>query len=100
MQHFEQSVFRAVETGLPLVRAGNTGVTGIVLPDGTRKTLDGPDGKPLVDAPGSMACTVRVPKNPSPTPYTSLGDIPLAVLSSIAAAAALLQCARGRRRAA
>lgn len=97
VQHFEQSVFRAVETGLPLVRAGNTGVTGIVLPDGTRKTLDGPDGKPLVDAPGSMACTVRVPKNPAPTPYTSLGDIPLAVLSSIAAAAALLQCARGRR---
>lgn len=35
MQHFAIAVFRALETGLPLVRATNSGTTALILPDGT-----------------------------------------------------------------
>lgn len=33
-QHFEHSIFRAIETRLPVIRAANTGVSAIVLPSG------------------------------------------------------------------
>ncbi|OQA95704.1 MAG: Apolipoprotein N-acyltransferase [Spirochaetes bacterium ADurb.Bin218] len=34
-QHFAASVFRAVENGIPVVRAGNTGVSAVITPIGT-----------------------------------------------------------------
>ncbi|MGI8905708.1 MAG: apolipoprotein N-acyltransferase [Candidatus Sumerlaeaceae bacterium] len=33
-QHFAQSVFRAIETRLPVVRSANTGISSIILPTG------------------------------------------------------------------
>lgn len=40
-QHAAMSVFRAVETGLPLVRSANTGLSFFVDPDGTRREVTG-----------------------------------------------------------
>ena len=33
VQHASQAVLRAIETGLPVIRVGNSGVTGVI--DGT-----------------------------------------------------------------
>jgi len=60
--HTAQAVLRAVETGLPIVRVGNSGVTGVIRPDGTARWLSDDAGRPLVDAPGILLETVAVPK--------------------------------------
>ncbi|MBQ6136629.1 MAG: apolipoprotein N-acyltransferase, partial [Kiritimatiellae bacterium] len=46
VQHSWQAVARAVETGLPVVRVGNSGVTGTIAPDGRASWLSGPGGRP------------------------------------------------------
>ena len=98
VQHAWQAVARAVETGLPVVRVGNSGVSGTIAPDGRTSWLIGADGKPLVDRSGTMLDRIVVPgagclvpgseqlstKHQAPstkhqTPYVRLGDIPLAV---------------------
>ena len=94
-QHAWQAVARAIETGLPVVRVGNSGVTGTIAPDGKASWLVGPNGKPLVDKEGTMFDKIEVKVrgegeqrnadsnircSSSPcffTCYTSLGDIPL-----------------------
>ena len=58
--HAAQAVLRAVETGLPIVRVGNSGVTGVIRPDGSANWLADASGKPLVDASGVMVETVVV----------------------------------------
>ena len=94
-QHAWQAVARAIETGLPVVRVGNSGVTGTITPEGKATWLVGSNGKPLVDREGTMFDRIEVKVrgegeqrksdsnircSPSPcffTCYTSLGDIPL-----------------------
>ena len=88
-QHAAQAVLRAVETGLPVVRAANSGVTGVVLPSGRARWLEDGDGKPLVDGAGTMLDTVPVPVAPRLTPYSRVGDAPLAILFAVAALFAL-----------
>ena len=58
--HAAQAVLRAVETGLPVVRVGNSGVTGVIRPDGTANWLSDASGCPLVDDRGVMVETVSV----------------------------------------
>lgn len=58
--HASQAVMRALETALPVVRVGNSGVTGVIRPDGSANWLRGNDGKVLVDRPGVMVETVAV----------------------------------------
>ena len=81
-QHAWQSVARAIETGLPVVRVGNSGVTGTITPDGKVSWLVGSDGKPLVDREGTMMDRLRVCTRGSwtrGTPYVVFGDIPLGI---------------------
>jgi apolipoprotein N-acyltransferase len=71
-QHFQQARIRAVEEGLPLVRAANNGISAIVdplgriirqLPLGTEGVLDGPLPRPV-----------------APTTYARFGDSIIAMM--------------------
>jgi len=86
-QHFQQARVRAIEEGLPLVRAANTGISAVVdplgrvlaaLPLGTEGVLDS-----------------GLPRPVPPTPYARLGDGPTGLL--IGAALVVLFRVRTRR---
>ena len=89
LAHAWQATARAIETGLPVVRVGNSGVSGTILPDGRASWLLGADGKPLVDRRGTMMDRLVLPearssgktgadrRAPEQTVYTSIGDVPL-----------------------
>ena len=79
-QHAWQAVLRAVETGIPVIRVGNSGVTGVIDASGRARWLTDGSGRPLVDLPGCQLETVQVRTPPRPTPYTRFGDWPLLVL--------------------
>ena len=67
-QHFQQARVRAIELGLPLVRAANTGISAVVDPLGrvVGSLPLGVDG--VLDA--------RLPQPAPPTVYTRVGDSP------------------------
>ncbi|MBR5457762.1 MAG: hypothetical protein IKV56_03250, partial [Kiritimatiellae bacterium] len=79
-QHAWQAVARAVETGLPVIRVGNSGVTGIIYPSGKASWLEARGGGILIDQAGCKLETVEISSSPLP-PYVIYGDIPLTVLS-------------------
>src|SRR5208337_5657028 len=63
-QHFAQARLRAIEQGLPLVRAANTGISAVVdplgrvikrLPLGIEGVMDAPLPQPLASTPYSRA---------------------------------------------
>jgi apolipoprotein N-acyltransferase len=85
-QHFQQARIRAIEEGLPLVRAANSGISAVVdplgriiqsLPLGTEGVLD-----------------ASLPRPVAPTPYARTGDGP----AGLALAVAFLWVVRARRR--
>ena len=78
VQHAWQSVARSIETGLPVVRVGNSGVTGTITPWSRATWLIDVGGKPLVDERGTMFD--RLPYHPHAkvwTLYVLFGDAPL-----------------------
>jgi apolipoprotein N-acyltransferase len=88
-QHLQQARLRAIEQGLPLVRAANTGISAVIdplgrviasLPLGTEGLLDAPLPAPL-----------------SPTIYARLGDRLAAAMVAIALAIVLWRRIRERR---
>jgi apolipoprotein N-acyltransferase len=85
-QHFQQARLRAIEEGLPLVRAANTGISAVVDPLGriVRSLPLGSEG--VLDAP--------LPKAISATPYARFGDMPAMLVVAIAFVIALRQRAR------
>jgi apolipoprotein N-acyltransferase len=85
-QHFQQARVRAIEEGLPLVRAANTGISAVIDPTGRIiKSLPlGIEG--VLDAP--------LPRPLAPTPYSRMGDGPLGLLLAAIALAALARRAR------
>ncbi|MEM5581628.1 apolipoprotein N-acyltransferase [Roseibium sp. AS2] len=74
-QHFAQARLRAIETGLPMVRAANTGISAIVDPRGVVIEELGVFEKGLIDG--------RLPQRLSSTLYRILGDVPVIVVSII-----------------
>jgi len=83
-QHLQQARMRAVEQGLPLARAANTGISAVIDPVG-RIVAHLPLGiEGVLDAP--------LPAPIAPTVYARTGDIPAA----ICVAAALLFVIRRR----
>jgi apolipoprotein N-acyltransferase len=80
-QHLQQARLRAVEEGLPIVRAANTGISAVIDPLGrviTRLGL-GVDG--VLDS--------GLPVAAPPTFYSRYGDLPIAMLTALAIVAAL-----------
>ena len=96
LAHAWQATARAVETGLPVVRVGNSGVTGTVTPLGKATWLAGADGRPLVDRRGTMFDRVELALPQSAPPYVRWGDAPLA--AAFAALLAAMAFCRFRRR--
>lgn len=71
-QHLAQARFRAVEQGLPVLRAANTGISAVIDARGhVRASL--PLGRAgFLDAP--------IPAALAPPPYARIGDFPLSLL--------------------
>jgi apolipoprotein N-acyltransferase len=90
-QHLQQARLRAIEQGLPLVRAANTGISAVIDPLG--RIIDrlalGTQG--VIDA--------RLPQRLGPTPYGRMGDLPAGLIVAAAFAVALrARQIRGRDR--
>ncbi len=87
LQHLAQAQMRAIEQGLPLARAANTGVSAMIDPWG-RITASLPLNRAgFIDA--------RLPQPRAPTLYSRTGDLPFAVLLLLGFALAAI-AGRGR----
>ena len=86
-QHLAQARLRAIESGLPLIRAANTGISAVIDPHGRiRQSLDlGVSGR--IDA----ALPAALPE----TPWMRGGNAPAVLLAALALAAALVRRRRG-----
>ena len=71
-QHLQQARVRAIEQGLPMVRAANTGISAVIDPVGRIVARLGLGVEGVLDA--------NLPSAIAPTIYTRLGDIPAAVI--------------------
>jgi apolipoprotein N-acyltransferase len=75
-QHLQQARLRAIEQGLPLVRAANTGVSAVIDPVGRINARLGLGAEGVLDS--------GLPAAIAPTVYARLGDIPAAVIVALA----------------
>ena len=99
-QHLANARLRTVETGLPLLRVADTGITCVVDRFGRIiQELHGPGGDPFIE--GILKAEIDVPKNPAPTFYTLHGDlfalVCLAVTATALAASLLSSLSRRRQ---
>jgi apolipoprotein N-acyltransferase len=76
-QHFQQARMRAIEEGLPLVRAANTGISAVIDPLGRVVTALPLATEGILDSP--------LPRPLSPTLYARVGDAAAGLLVGIAA---------------
>jgi apolipoprotein N-acyltransferase len=83
-QHLQQARMRAIEQGLPLVRAANTGISAVIDPVGRIVARLGLGIEGVLDS--------SLPSAIAPTVYARVGDIPAGIMI----AAALLFVIRRR----
>ena len=75
-QHLQQARLRAIEEGLPLVRAANTGISAVIDPVGRIVARLGLGIEGVLDS--------GLPTAIAPTLYARFGDIPAAIMIAIA----------------
>jgi apolipoprotein N-acyltransferase len=75
-QHFQQARVRAIEEGLPMVRAANTGISAVVDPLGRIINSLPLGSEGVIDSP--------LPQALGTTVYARVGDIPAAMLVAVA----------------
>jgi apolipoprotein N-acyltransferase len=80
-QHFHQARIRAIEEGVPLIRAANNGISAVVDPYGRALQTLGLDVRGVIDS--------RLPEALPPTLYARLGDWMLALVLAVFAAFAV-----------
>jgi apolipoprotein N-acyltransferase len=76
-QHLQQTRMRAIEEGLPIVRAANTGISAVIDPVGHIVARLGLGVEGVIDS--------ALPSSLPPTVYARLGDLPAAVMVALAA---------------
>ena len=82
-QHFATAVLRAVETGLPILRAANTGISGLIAPTGEIVAQ--------TELFETTAITVQLHPRQTTTPYVRYGDLFLVVCALFLAGIAMLK---------
>jgi apolipoprotein N-acyltransferase len=82
-QHLAQARMRAIERGLPVARAANTGISAMIDPHGRITASLGMGQAGFVDA--------ALPEPLAPTLYSRKGDLPVALLIALLLGAALLR---------
>jgi len=88
-QHLAQARMRAIEQGLPVARAANTGITAMIDPRGRLTHSIGLGQAGFIDA--------ALPVALAPTLYSRAGDLPVTVLLLVLLGAAALRKLRGLR---
>ena len=86
-QHLQQARLRAIEEGLPMARAANTGVSAVIDPVGRIVARLGLGAEGVLDTILPAAIT--------PTVYARVGDMPAALLVAIAIVLVIRRRARG-----
>lgn len=71
-QHLAQTRLRAIESGLPMMRAANTGISAVIGPRGELRATLGLGLEGRIDA--------RLPGHLPPTPWSRFGDWPVLAL--------------------
>ena len=82
-QHLQQARLRAVEEGLPIVRAANTGISAVIDPLGRTVAQLGLGSEGVLDA--------SLPAATTPTLYSRMGDLPAALLVFLSLAVVVRQ---------
>jgi apolipoprotein N-acyltransferase len=82
-QHLQQARMRAIEQGLPLVRAANTGISAVIDPLGRVVAQLGLGVEGVLDS--------GLPAPIAPTVYARVGELPAAVLVALAMMLVLLR---------
>lgn len=88
-QHLQQARMRAVEQGLPLVRAANGGISAVIDPLGREVARLGLGREGALDS--------ALPARVAPTVYTRVGDTPAAALIALALLLAVYRRVAPRR---
>jgi apolipoprotein N-acyltransferase len=89
-QHFPLSIFRAIETGRPIVRAANTGISAVI----------SPKGKILAQTKLQQQITFTTIFTPTTqaTLYSKVGDVPILILILILLVLLSVNLVRSRKR--
>ena len=94
VQHFANSLFRAIETRLPMIRIGNSNYSVVIEPTGhvSAALFKTPDGKfdPGVQKRGCGIMTLKYRNSPPQTFHTRFGNVFIGLCGALFAVLLLL----------